>query len=396
MCYSRIVRADNFVPGRDIFEDWSRSINVSEDGTLYVIAYKSTRQIINVSVYSSNENFATFTYLDYPQHEYELILGVEEAGCNDMLFIGARPCGADFSEGATSIIAWRNKRFLCVLQCDTAAATGGRYYTNISESSSGALYFGCSDGAIEVWKPHPVTPSQGYVFVTHLLGHLAPVHKLVVDKFDTLYSVDVEDESNIRVWRNLMHVATVNLGYESVQTVACTNEGRLYVSTKRGEIMWRGMVDLLATAAGGPNTGAALREAGVHRIPFLLPTHTCCNIGFARRAETSSPDRDPIKHSIQGVNGSVTVLGSEILRPLYRPEGFVISNTCGCTILPRSEVMIMVTTEETFSIQAWFGNVCIAKLNTGLKFNQFQTLDCAKDGTLYGLVNDNIYIWKLV
>lgn len=378
MCYSRIVRADNFIPGKDVFEDWSRSINVSEDGTLYVIAYKSTRQIINVSVYSSNENFATFAYLDYPQNEYELILGVEEAGCNDMLFIGARPCGADFSEGATSIIAWRNKQFLCVLQCDTAP---NRYYTNISESSSGALYFGCSDGAIEVWKPHPTTPSQGYEFVTHLRGHLAPVHKLVVDKFDTLYSVDVEDESNIRVWRNLTQVATVNLGRESVQTIACTNEGRLYVSTKRGEIMWRGMIDLLP----------ALPEVGLHRKQFLIPINTCCNISFDRGVETS--DRDGVKHSIQEVS---VVLGSEILRPLYRPEGFVITNTCGCTILPRSEVMIMVTTEETFAIQAWYGNVCIAKLNTGLKFNQFQTLDCAKDGTLYGLVNDNIYIWKLV
>lgn len=374
MCYSRIVRADNFIPGKDVFEDWSRSINVSEDGTLYVIAYKSTRQIINVSVYSSNENFATFAYLDYPQNEYELILGVEEAGCNDMLFIGARPCGADFSEGATSIIAWRNKKFLCVLQCDTAPS-GGRYYTNISESSSGALYFGCSDGAIEVWKPD----SQGYVFVTHLRGHLAPVHKLVVDKFDTLYSVDVEDESNIRVWRNLEQVATVNLGFESVQTVACTNDGRLYVSTKRGEIMWRGMIDLLPGGAG-----PAITEVGLQRRPFLLPTNICCNISFAHRVETTKSD------------DSLVVLGSEILRPLYRPEGFVITNTCGCTILPRSEVMIMVTTEETFSIQAWYGNVCIAKLNTGLKFNQFQTLDCAKDGTLYGLVNDNIYIWKLV
>lgn len=384
MCYSRIVRADNFIPGKDVFEDWSRSINVSEDGTLYVIAYKSTRQIINVSVYSSNENFATFAYLDYPQNEYELILGVEEAGCNDMLFIGARPCGADFSEGATSIIAWRNKQFLCVLQCDTAP---GRYYTNISESSSGALYFGCSDGAIEVWKPHP----SGYVFVTHLRGHLAPVHKLVVDKFDTLYSVDVEDESNIRVWRNLVQVATVNLGFESVQTVACTNEGRLYVSTKRGEIMWRGMIDLLPAAVGQTSAGAFREVSGVHRKPFLLPSNTCCNISFPRPLGSTSSS------GIKGASDeSVAVLGSEILRPLYRPEGFVITNTCGCTILPRSEVMIMVTTEETFSIQAWYGNVCIAKLNTGLKFNQFQTLDCAKDGTLYGLVNDNIYIWKLV
>lgn len=160
---------------------------------------------------------------------------------------------------------------------------------------------------------------------------------------------------------------------------ACANEGRLYVSTKRGEIMWRGMIDLLPGGAG-----PAIREVGLQRRPFLLPTNICCNIGFAHRVETTKSD------------DSLVVLGSEILRPLYRPEGFVITNTCGCTILPRSEVMIMVTTEETFSIQAWYGNVCIAKLNTGLKFNQFQTLDCAKDGTLYGLVNDNIYIWKLV
>jgi hypothetical protein len=389
MCYSRIVRADNFIPGKDVFEDWARSINVSEDGTLYVIAYKATRQIINVSVYSSDENFATFAYLDYPQSTYELILGVEEAGCNDMLFIGARQCGADFSEGATSIIAWRNKQFLCVLATPTPNTM--RYYTNISESPSGALYFGCSDGAIEVWKPHP-DPSQGYLFVTHLHGHLAPVHKLVVDKFDTLYSVDVEDESNIRVWRNLMQVATVNLGYESVQTIACTSEGRLYVSTKRGEIMWRGMVDLLPDGNNPTRSGGVWGEVGNQ---FIYPTSTCCKFNLDAHVEsssTSSSDRDGTKSSTQ----DLVVLGAEILRPLYRPEGFIINNTCGCTILPGSEVMIMVTTEDTFSIQAWYGNVCIAKLNTGLKFNQFQTLDCAKDGTLYGLVNDNIYIWKLV
>ncbi|XP_024365259.1 uncharacterized protein [Physcomitrium patens] len=407
MCYSRIVRTDNFIPGKDIFEDWARSINVSEDGTLYVIAYKSTRQIINVSVYTSNENFATFAYLDYPQSTYELILGVEEAGCNDMLFIGARPAGADFFEGATSIIAWRDKKFLCVIVSPTPNAM--RYYTNISEASSGFLYFGCSDGTIEVWKPHH-TPNQGYVFVSHLNGHRAPVHKLVVDKFDTLYSVDVGDESHIRVWRNFVHVATVNLGCESVQTIACTSEGRLYVSTKSGEIMWRGMVDLLpdANQVPGPskashgtatNTGGedALRGTSLHLKQISSPMSSCCKFSFEARVATAAVVHEMAKNSgVDGGGNGPVMLGSEILRPLYRPEGYIITNTCGCTILPGSEVMIMVTTEETFSIQAWYGNVCIAKLNTGLKFNQFQTLDCAKDGTLYGLVNDNIYIWKLV
>lgn len=43
MCYLRIVWMDNFILGKDIFEDWVCSINVFEDGIFYVIVYKFMR-----------------------------------------------------------------------------------------------------------------------------------------------------------------------------------------------------------------------------------------------------------------------------------------------------------------------------------------------------------------
>lgn len=46
---------------------------------------------------------------------YEFIFGVEEVGCNDMLFIGVRLVGVDFFEGVIFIIVWWDKKFLCVI-----------------------------------------------------------------------------------------------------------------------------------------------------------------------------------------------------------------------------------------------------------------------------------------
>lgn len=145
--------------------------------------------------------------------------------------------------------------------------------------------------------------------------------------------------------------------------------------------MWCGMIDFLFV----------LLEVGLYRKQFLIFINICCNISFDCGVEIF--DRDGVKYLIQEVS---VVFGFEILRLLYWFEGFVIMNICGCIILSRFEVMIMVIIEEIFVIQVWYGNVCIVKFNIGFKFNQFQILDCVKDGTLYGLVNDNIYIWKFV
>lgn len=81
---------------------------------------------------------------------YEFIFGVEEVGCNDMLFIGVRLVGVDFFEGVIFIIVWWDKKFLCVIV--SLIFNVMCYYINILEVFFGFLYFGCSDGIIEVWK----------------------------------------------------------------------------------------------------------------------------------------------------------------------------------------------------------------------------------------------------